>query len=58
MFKLVLALTFNLNTPATIDTFDFDTLTDCLKVREEKVAVLNEMNQESIIIGYSAVCKK
>lgn len=58
MIKLVIALTFQLSTPPTILTFDYDTLTDCLKDRQEKVAVLDKMNQESIIIGYSAVCNK
>ena len=58
MIKLVIALTFQLSTPATIVTFDYDTLTDCLKDREEKVAVLTKMNEQSIIIGYSALCKK
>ena len=58
MIKLVIALTFQLSTPPTILTFDYDNLTDCLKSREEKVAVLDKMNQESIIIGYSALCKK
>lgn len=58
MIKLVIALTFQLSTPATIVTYDYDTLTDCLKDREEKVAVLTKMNEQSIIIGYSALCKK
>jgi|688.fasta_scaffold429588_4 hypothetical protein len=58
MFKLVITLMFHISTPATISTFEYDSLTDCLKHREEKVQVLDKMNQESIIIGYSAVCGK
>lgn len=58
MIKLVVALTFHLSTPATILTFDLNSYSDCLKLREEKVKVLDEMNAESIIIGYSAVCTK
>ena len=49
---------FHISTPATILTFEYDSLTECLKDRQEKVAVLDKMNQESIIIGYSAVCQK
>lgn len=58
MSKLVIALMFHISTPATILTFEYDSLTECLKDRQEKVAVLDKMNQESIIIGYSAVCQK
>lgn len=58
MIKLVIALTFNLSTPATIVTLEYTSYSECLKHRQEKIAVLDEMNAESIIIGYSAVCGK
>ncbi len=58
MFKLIITLTYTLSTPPAEVSLDYYTLTDCLKARYEKVALLDEMNQESIIIGYSAVCHK
>lgn len=58
MIKLVIALTFHLSTPPTILTFNFDSIADCLKSKQEKTVVLDQMNLQSIIVGYSAVCGK
>lgn len=58
MFKLIITLSYTLSAPPTQVSFDYYSLTDCLKHRQEKVSVLDEMNQESIIIGYSATCGK
>ena len=58
MIKLVIALTFQLSTPPTILTFDFNSVAECLKSKQEKTVVLDQMNLQSLIIGYSAVCGK
>ena len=58
MIKLVIALTFQLSTPPTILTFDFNSIAECLKSKQEKTVVLDQMNLQSLIIGYSAVCGK
>lgn len=57
MTKLVIALMFHISTPATVTYIDYNSYEECMQHRPEKVAVLDQMNQESIIIGYSAVCQ-
>ncbi len=57
MIKLVIALTFHLSTPATILTYDYGSMAECLNAKQDKVVVLDSMNLQSIIVGYSAVCK-
>lgn len=58
MIKLILTLTYSLTAQPVIVTLEHTSLTECLKMRQEKVTVLDEMNAESIILGYSAVCQK
>jgi hypothetical protein len=58
MFKLVISLTFFTTIPPTTLTYDFNTLSDCLKENQTKTVVLDEMINKSIVNGYSAVCSK
>ena len=58
MVKLVVVLTFHLSTPATILTYDYGSMAECLKAKQDKVVVLDAMNLQSLMIGYSAVCNQ
>ena len=58
MVKLVIALTFHISTPATILMYDYGSMAECLKAKQDKVVVLDAMNLQSLMVGYSAVCNQ